>query len=185
LGLAPICYENASTTLHEIDRHEYRIVARRTVRDFRAASLRQAGDGVLAGGEALDNCSPRGTASIVRFPASGEAQPFWTDHRLFPRSVRAIAVAGNEILAAVSRDRPLGISVRVNKRLAEVGYKRWSERSDIIREASIVALAANGRAVRIQDLSAGLSGFIGGIASTPQGVIVYGSLGGVPAMMRQ
>jgi hypothetical protein len=75
--------------------------------------------------------------------------------------------------------------VRGNKRLAEVGYKRWGERSDIIREASIVALAPNGRAVRIQDLSAGLSVFIGGIAAAAHGVIVYGSLGGVPAMMRQ
>ena len=185
LGLPPICYENASTTLHEIDRQAYRVVGRRTVRNFRASSLLPARDGLLLGGEVLDGCAGVGTAAIVRFQSAGDGQPFWTDEGPFPGTVRAMAIAGNDIVAAVGRVRPLGIRLRADRQPPDVGNKRFTSLGESAGEASIIAVTADGRTTRTRNLSAGLRIFVGGIAPTPHGVIVYGSLGGVPAMMRQ
>jgi CHAT domain-containing protein len=184
LGLPPTCYENASTTLHEIDSRTFTIVATRTVRNFRASSLLPVSGGLLIGGEALDNCGRDGVASIVRFRALGDAQPVWTDDGPFAGSVRGMAVAGKDVLAAVNRDRPLGIRLRNDKHTTDVGNRRFAERIDSAREASIVGFTADGRKLGARDMSAGLRISVQGVAPTLQGAIIYGSLGGVPAMTR-
>jgi hypothetical protein len=64
-------------------------------------------------------------------------------------------------------------------------YSRWGDSASATHEASILQLSAAGALLVRRDLSAGLGIHLNGMEAIDRGVVVYGILGGLPAMAVQ
>jgi len=142
-----------------------------------------AGDVLYLGGEATDGCAMRGRAAIYRLQADGETSLFWTENTLFPGNVAGMQVLDDELLAAVGYERSLGIETR---RPSSGGYsKRWGDQDSASREAALLRIDRRGEVIRRANFSAGLAIFVHGLEVIGGRPLLYGTVGGIPAVARQ
>jgi CHAT domain-containing protein len=185
-GLPSVCIEDAAATLLQYDRKTLRLVRERRLEQFEATAVEYWNGAVLIGGELRDGCSINGQAAIMRIPTSGEPELLWKNDSLFSSSVRGMTVK-NRLWVAIHEERTLG--VREMKRAGTTDdpahYRRWGDSASATHEASILQLSAAGALLARRDLSAGLGILLNGMESIDRGVVVYGILGGVPAMAVQ
>ena len=183
LGFPEICQEGASMTLYELDGKELRVTGSRNLANFRASILVAKEDTLFIGGDALEECSLHGTASVARFARTGEAELLWKDDDPFRSSVRGMNIIGNLIVIAAGHERRLGLE---NPPPVNLDYylhsKRWGDESGVSRECSLVQLSARGKLISRRYISAGLSVYVQGIALPKDQLTIYGALCGMPAM---
>jgi hypothetical protein len=113
---------------------------------------------------------------------STNAELIWKDGDLAISSVRGVTAADGQLVMAVGYERT--IAVQLAKPIySDLGSKRWGDDSASMLEASIIRLSPkDGAIVERRNLSAGLGISLQGIEIVGGEPIVYGSLGGVPAM---
>jgi hypothetical protein len=181
-GLPTTCFEGGAATVHVLDRTNLRVVSSKAIPDFRANSL-EVLDGVLfIGGEALENCSFRGAAALVRLERSGNPEVIWKDDDLFVTSVRGMLVDRKQLVIAVAHERTLGMRSDEPEQAQDFTYnKRWSDDLATARETSIVHLSKEGRVLERQYVGGGFGAFVQGLVAGGKHLIAYGSMGGLPA----
>jgi hypothetical protein len=114
---------------------------------------------------------------------AGTPALIWKDNEIFNSSIKGVALAGSRLTLAVGHQRRIGFEDRRN--LAEDGIdgsKRWGDDAATRRDLSVVVLSPDGKQVSRRYQSAGLSLFVQGIAMSNGRLIVYGALGGMPAL---
>jgi hypothetical protein len=185
LGLPGVCSDRAAVYLTQLDAAELRVTARQVIPGAQITAMGNLGDRLYLAGEALDRCSFRGKAAVYRLTvASKNAEIFWKDSDLSISSVRGLAIANGALAIAVGYQRTLAVEIMKPIHI-DMGSKRWGDDGASILEASIIRLSSkDGSIVDRRDLSAGLSVSLSGIELVGGNPIVYGSLGGQPAMTR-
>jgi CHAT domain-containing protein len=182
-GLPEPCQEDRNTKVYEVERSSMKLLRAHAIKDFRAASVMAMGTETMVGGELLESCSLFGVAALFRTNLAGTPTLMWKDDDIFNSSVKGMVRSDGRLTLAVGHERRIGI--RDRKSVAEnelVGNKRWGDDSATRRDVSIVFLSSDGKQVSRRYQSAGLSLFVHGIEIASGRPIVYGSLGGMPAL---
>ena len=184
-GLPSACFEDGAATLLQYDRKTFRLVRERRLEQFEATAVEYWNGAVLIGGELRDGCAFNGQAAIMRIPSSGEPELLWKNDSLFSSSVRGMTVK-NRLWVAIHEQRTLGVhEMKPAGTTNDPGYySRWDSAA-ATHEASILQLSAAGALLVRRDLSAGLGIHLNGMEAIDRGVVVYGILGGLPAMAVQ
>ena len=179
-GMPYPCNEGASARVLELDPRTLRIMTERSIPAFRAVSLVAGKDALFVGGETLNKCSLKGVASIWRFGPREEPKALWSDDEVFYSAVRGLDVEGSTLVAAIAHERTLGIKTLGPGR-PERGGKRWAEGATL-REGSLIRLSFDGSELERQYMSAGVGMYLQGLKIVRGRPVLYGSLGGLPAL---
>ncbi len=182
-GLPSYCYESATANLYEFSEDKLELLATRTVAGFKVGSITSTGAELFLGGEKFDNCAMSGAAALFRFRGEGDAQLIWKENDLFSSNVTGLKAIDRTIVAAVRHERTLGINATTG-RSTEPNDKRWGERSAVSRESSLIYFDANGAILKRRNYSAGLAIYVQGLEFIGQEPVLYGSIGGMPAITR-
>ena len=135
---------------------------------------------MFVGGEMLNKCSLKGVAAIWRFSPHEEPKSLWSDDEVFYSAVRGLDIEGSTLVAAIGHERTLGIETRGPSRTDHAG-KRWAEGATLL-EGSFVRLSFDGSVLERQYLSAGVGMYLQGLKIVRGRAVLYGSLGGLPAL---
>ena len=182
LGLATTCFEGASTKLFEFSGADFSLREARSIKDFQANAIEIMDNGIFVGGERLDGCAQKGYAEILKIPTVGPERVIWKERNIFPSTVRGMTV-DDGLNVVVNYERAIGINVAKPINIETIGYdKRFGDDNMAIREASLLRLSIDGKIQSRQDFSAGLSIILTGVAMIDQKPVVYGTLGGEPAL---
>lgn len=179
LGWPPVCFEDASIGLFEFDRSNLVLQKSKTIGQFQLNAMEIWNNRLFIGGEALDDCTQRGVASVLKLDGDGSVSSFWKDDGVFPSAVKAILVR-NGLEIAVNFERAIGINVVKSTNLGSYD-KRYGDDNMAIREGSLIDLSPNGGVESRLDFTTGLSVYLTGMAVAHGKLVAYGSLGGEPA----
>jgi CHAT domain-containing protein len=178
LGLLAACFEGESVSLFYFGLDDLNLHTTQAINNFRLSDTAVWNGELLIGGELLDNCSPKGIATVLKVHSNGSVDTIWKDDEIFPSSVRGIAIKDG-LLIAVNNERSIGIEV--TKPMNRGYVKRWGDDNILVRDAALVGLSPDGKIRFKQDISAGLSVYLHGVTVVDGRPIVYGGLGGRPA----
>ena len=159
---------------------------RRRLEQFEATAVEYWNGAVLIGGELRDGCAFNGQAAIMAISSSGEPDLLWKNDSLFSSSVRGMTVK-NRLWVAIHEQRMLGIHEMKRAETTndfQIPQLLAGFRSGDARGFHPAALRHGALLVR-RDLSAGLGIHLNGMEAIDRGVVVYGILGGLPAMAVQ
>ena len=133
------------------------------------------------GGQTRGSCEDGGKGILLRVTPELRSSAIWKDDDAFPSNIQSVATSRDEIFFAVKRQRPIGVR-RLGAATPEVTTKRWGDGGDELLEFSILMLGADGSATSVYDSTFGLSAFAQGIVLDRGKPMIYGSLGGRPAI---
>ena len=183
-GLPSVCFANASTRVYEIDLQDLRQLRSRSIARFKVDSIAVANGLLHLGGEVTDDCAMRGHAAIYSLDAAdGEPRPLWSEDTLFISNISGLNVLDDQLLATLRSERTLGIETRRSS--SDAGNKRWGDEDSALRESSLLHIDRTGRIAQRRNLSAGLAVFVRGVEVIGRRPVLYGSIGGIPAVTGQ
>jgi hypothetical protein len=183
-GLPSVCFANSSTRVYEIDLQDLRQLRSRSIARFKVDSIAVANGLLYLGGEVTDDCAMRGQAAIYSLDAAdGEPRPFWSEDTLFISNISGLNVLDDQLLATLRSERTLGIETRTSS--SDAGNKRWGDEDSALRESSLLYIDRAGRIAQRRNLSAGLAIFVRGVEVISRRPVLYGSIGGIPAVTGQ
>jgi hypothetical protein len=174
---------SASAGIYEFDLKDLRLQRSRTIVGFKIGSIAAAGALLYLGGEAIDGCAMQGRAAIYRLQADGEASLFWNEDTPFASDVVGMKVLDDQLLATVRYQRTLGIETRTS---SSDGYNKrlWDDNSASL-ESALLYLDRTGRVAGRINFSAGLAVFVDGMEMIGRRPVLYGAVGGIPAVALQ
>jgi hypothetical protein len=178
-----VCGEGGGTYLTKLDSADLKVTASQFIPDAHVVAWSTLGDQLYLAGETLDRCGFYGKAAVYRLTStSNKAEPVWKESDLSMSSARGLAIAHGQLLIAIGYRRTLAVQISKGTRV-NLGRKRLLDDDASVFDAAIVRLSPeDGRVIERRDLSAGLSILLHGIEMVDGQPIVYGSLGGQPAM---
>jgi hypothetical protein len=181
-GLPAVCHSGGAVQLTKLDSRELNIIASDVIPGFQATAMRVLGERLYLGGHVLDHCAMSGKAALYRLTSANVAELFWKENDVSVSSIAGLAIANGQLLMAVQYQRTLAVQPTTPFNI-EVGAKRVEGEEFLVREAAVIRLSSkDGTVVDRRNLSAGVGIFLQGIELVGGNPIVYGSLGGQPAM---
>jgi len=169
--------------VYEFDPNDLRLQRSRTIVGFKVGSIAAAGALLYLGGEATDGCAMRGRTAMYPLQKDGEATSFWNEDTLFDSDVVGMKVLDGELLATVRYERSLGIETRTS--LSDGYDKRWGDENALSRESALLYIDRTGRIAGRTNFSAGLAVFVRGLEMIGRRPVLYGAVGGIPAVAPQ
>ncbi|MET4043370.1 CHAT domain-containing protein [Bradyrhizobium sp. RT6a] len=180
-GLPTLCDGPRQTVLYLLDSSTFETKKTLTIPDFQAFGA-DSGDGELKiGGQTRGACEAGGKGLLLQVGRQFTFSALWKDDDPFPSNVQSVASEQGETFFAVKRQRPIGVR-RLGVTTAETGSKRWGDSGDELLEFSIFKIGPNGGAVPSYNSAFGLSAFAQGLVFDRGKLVIYGSLGGRPAL---
>ena len=178
LGMPVFCYGKVSSSAYTLD-------AKLTpgvsvgIEDFQTMTLQRVGERIFIGGAFRERCSQTTTAALVEI-TNGSPQTVWRDSSLFSSQLRSVTFDTSGASLLIARERPVG--VRTVRPAAVMDSKRWGDGGDTLWEYSMVKLDPAMKQLSRSDSSHGLSAYPQGAVATSRGAVIFGTLGGRPAM---
>ncbi len=181
IGFPRFCFLNRLMKIFELDlkAHSQRVAG--TIPEFVANTIAVTDNNIYVGGQEVDGCSQFGNASIFRLDQSLKIDRFWKSANVFPTSIKGMTISPNVFEVAVAKERFMAIRDDEINVTGEY-RKRWGENEKSVAEASIVKLSASGKLLSEKNFASGLGVWVHGIAKINGKSLLYGSLGGDPAM---
>jgi hypothetical protein len=183
-GLQTICDGPRLTTLYRLDSQTLETKDTLAIPDFQAFAAEGGDSELKLGGETRGACESGGRGLLLQIKAQFKPSTIWKDTDPFPSNVQSVASSHGETFFAVKRQRPIGAR-RLGAAIADAGSKRWGDSGEDLLEFSIVRIGQDGAAVPFYDSAFGLSAFVQGLVINRGNPVIYGSLGGGPALSTQ
>jgi hypothetical protein len=182
LGLPSSCFQGGLAEVLSI--HGSGLISKREskLENFHIYSVLFWENSLYVGGRLLNYCSDKGVAAVYQILGENKKKLVWVDDTPFDSYVRGMIVANRKLVVAVNEDRAVAVSKADANLTRILGEKHFLETAGITREASIVWLDGNGKVLSREQVSAGSSVSLLGVAWTQGAPFIFGSLGGEPAM---
>jgi hypothetical protein len=152
-----------------------------SIQDFQASAIRNVGSDVILGGETRERCSQNGSASLFKVDPQGKSHLFWSDTDLFASNVQSFENVRNGLAILVKRERPIGV-ISIPSKETSGDSKRWGDDGVNLWEFSVMRISREANLLSRYDSSFGMSSFAQGMMVLRDNLVVFGSLGGRPAM---
>lgn len=180
-GLPTLCDGPRQTTLYLLDGAALEIKKTLTIPDIQSFGL-EGDDGELKiGGQTRAACEAGGKGILLQISPQFTWSTLWKDDDPFSSHVQSVASGERETLFTVMRQRPVGIR-RLSAAAIDPGSKRWGDDGEELLEFSIFRIGPNGDAIPSYHSAFGLSAFAQGLVLDRGQPVIYGSLGGRPAL---
>ena len=180
-GLPTLCDGPRLMTLYRLDGTTLETKSTLTIPDFQAFSASGHDGELKIGGQTRGACEAAGKGLLLRVNAHWTSSVLWKDDDPFPSNIQSVVSEQDQTFFAVKRQRPIGVR-RFGAAVAESGSKRWGDGDDELLEFSTFRMGPNEAAVPIYNSAFGLSVFVQGLVFYAGKPVVYGSLGGRPAI---
>jgi hypothetical protein len=181
-GLARWCTGAVTTQIRSFKLPELTFEQSFDMLDFETASANLDGTNVLLTGRLRERCADRGQAALVRFDEAKRFSTFWRDHDIFPSNAQSlIASSTSTKTLLVRRQRPTGVR-SADPDALPADSKRWGDKGSELFQYSLVSVDRDYREVGAYNSSFGISAFPKGMARLNNQTVLYGSLGGRPAI---
>jgi len=180
-GLPIICQGPLEATAYVLDSTTFEVRKTLKIPDLQVVAANGGEQDLKIGGQTRGSCEDGGKGLLLKVTQDLTSSTLWKDDDAFPSSLQSVTTSGDETLFAVKRQRPIGLR-RLSVAAPEVTTKRWGDGGDELLEFSILKLGADGNATSVYDSTFGLSAFAQGIVLDRGAPVIYGSLGGRPAI---
>jgi hypothetical protein len=180
LGLAPWCQGALQAIVYSVDTLSLVVSKLTTIDNYQISKVDNVDSRTIIGGQNREPCSDVSAASMMEFMPDSSRNMIWRDDDPFPSSVQSFADGGDGLAILVRRQRPLGVRAIEQKRAAE--SKRWGDDGAEMLEFSLLKIGSNGTVLRQYNSSFGISAFAQGIVHWRDRLVIFGSLGGRPAI---
>jgi CHAT domain-containing protein len=180
-GLSTLCKGPVESTIYLLDPSTFEIRNQLNLKDFQVSAVEGGGQDIYLGGESRNSCDDGGNASAFKVSPNLTAQQIWKDDDQFPSSIQALKTLGDGMIFSVKRERPIGAR-RLGSKAPDLTKKRWGDNDEQLMEFSILRVNADGISASEYNSTFGLGAFTQGIFLLQDRPIVFGSLGGRPAI---
>jgi CHAT domain len=180
-GMPLWCRGAPLTTIYFFEHGALNVITLTSVENFQASVIRKVDSDIILGGETRDRCSQNGSASLLKIDAQGKSHLFWRDTDLFASNIQSFERVQDGLAILVKRERPIGVRSIASKETS-ADSKRWGDDGVNLWEFSLIRIGKEANSLSRYDSSFGLSSFAQGIVVHRDSLIVFGSLGGRPAI---
>lgn len=180
-GLPIICQGPREATLYLLDAATFEIRKTLKIPALQIAATNGGEQDLKIGGQTRGSCEDGGKGLLLRVTQDLTSSTLWKDEDAFPSNLQSVTTSGDETFFAVKRQRPIGVR-RLGVETPEATSKRWGDGGDELLEFSVFKLGADGNTTSAYDSTFGLSAFAQGIVLDQGKPVIYGSLGGRPAI---
>jgi CHAT domain-containing protein len=186
-GLPAICKVHWVTTVHQLSLETLQPSIQIPIRNFTPYAFAEGRGNFYLGGETGNGCSQPNVGSVWKISGVSEAMSYWTDDDIFSSSVKSIFVTNDGLTLGLEHTRALGLapaSTTASSIIDDLGSKRWGDVLDTKTETTLVEIGFDGNERSRKSYDAGFSMFLAKMVRTKEGFAGYGSLGGVPTVIR-
>jgi CHAT domain-containing protein len=183
-GLPTLCQGPLQTTIYELDATTFEVKKSVIIPDFQAFAAEGNDSQLKIGGQTRASCEAGGKGFLLQVSPQLTSLPLWKDYDQFSSNVQSVASYKGETFFVVKRERPIGVR-RISSETPETTSKRWGDKGDELIEFSIFKTRGDGDAVPAYNSSFGLSAYAQGLIFYNGRPVIYGGLGGQPAISAQ
>ncbi|WP_161534930.1 CHAT domain-containing protein [Bradyrhizobium sp. LCT2] len=183
-GLPTLCQGPLESTIYLLDAATLEVKRTLTIPDLQVVAAEGDQQGLRIGGQTRGPCEDSGKGLLLQVTPELTSSPLWKDDDPFPSNIQSLTVTDGETLFAVKRQRPIGVR-RLGAVSPEVTTKRWGDDGNELLEFSLLKLSADGGTISLYNSAFGLSAFAQGVVFSRGKPVIYGSLGGRPAISAQ
>jgi CHAT domain len=181
LGDAEPCLEGNAADIVLIDGATLDERKRLRIDRFKVESSMPTGDGWIVVGEIQEACGSEFHAAAYAVKNDGSVLPLWRDTSPFRTSARGVRRTDDKVEIIGYAERAVGVPEdlpKPNERDQE--HRRWGYESYISGQIFSVRLSAQGAEEGRDFVAAGLPTMPAGMVSTPNGSVIFGTVGSRP-----
>jgi CHAT domain-containing protein len=180
IGLPRACDSDQFARVLEYDRASLALRRDRRLSGFQARAIAHWRNGMILAGEVREDCSLIGHGALLSLPDSGDALHVWADTNLFPSTVWGLSAA-DKLEVALNVQRTVTLPSEANGKRADTPRRRGAY-AGATNYGELLTIRADGKLESKRNLATGLDTFLSGIERINGRAVLFGNIGGRPAL---